>query len=59
LCSKNSRWHLESGVDALMVVVMDLLVDCVKELTHTIKTVHVAKQLIFEASVKGYDKVPE
>jgi hypothetical protein len=45
-------------VDALMVVVMDLLVDCLKELTHTIKTVHVAK-LIFEASVKGYDKVPE
>lgn len=36
-----------------MVVVEDLVVDCLKERTDNLKTVWIAK-LIFEASVKGF-----
>ncbi len=50
---KSNRWHLESGVDTMMVVVMDLMMDGLKELTHTIKAVHVAK-FILKTTIKGF-----
>lgn len=50
---KSNRWHLESGVDAMMVVVMDLMMDGLEELTHTIKAVHVAK-LMLKTTIKGF-----
>lgn len=51
--SKGSRWHLESGVDAMMVVVMDLMMDGLEELTHTIKAVHVTK-LSLKTTIKRF-----
>lgn len=51
--SKSSRWHLESGVDAMVVVVMDLMMDGLEELTRTIKAVHVTK-LSLETTIKGF-----
>ena len=51
--SKDSGWHLESQVDAMMVVVMDLMVDSFQELANTRKAVGIP-QLILEATVEGF-----
>ena len=53
MSSKSSGWHLESGVDAMVVVVMDLMVDRLEKLPYTIKPVHVTK-LSLKTTIKGF-----
>lgn len=53
MSSKNGGRHLESGVNAMVVVVMDLMVDSLKEFANPIKTVHVT-ELLLETSIEGF-----
>jgi len=51
--SKSNRWHLESGVDTMMVVVMDLMMDGLEECTQTVEAVHVTK-LSLKTTIKRF-----
>jgi hypothetical protein len=49
LGGKGSRWHLESRVNAIMIVVVDVAVDSLDHFANGVKPVHIA-QLMLEAA---------
>ena len=52
---KDSRWHLESSVDAAMVVVVDVPVDRLDHLANGLEAVEIT-HLLLEASVERLNK---
>ena len=51
--SKSSGRHLESSVDAMMVVVMDWMMDGLEERPQTVEAVHVTK-LSLKTTIKRF-----
>ncbi len=55
--SINSRWHLESSVDAVMVVVMNVMINRLDEFPNRYESVRIAK-LVFETPIEGFSRFP-
>ena len=56
LSSKNSGWHLENSVNAPVIVVADVLVNCGHHLTRRLETMNVS-ELLLETTKEGFDMV--